>query len=170
MNKVREQQIQSKLFLREEDSKLENFNFLMEGERGYTRTHAELNLHQYMRSMMRALEKQILANQKKLENPVDDTLLHPPVKIPGENFFPHELSKKYPESRKYYQQKIQAKEAKVKAHMFKGNYKSEEALDSIMRGGNPERQKLLYESDPEAGKRSIHSKLGWKNIYVIVTN
>ena len=164
LDKVREQQKQQKFYLREEDAKLENYNFLMEGERGYTRTHAELNLHQYMRSMMRALEKQILSNQSKLENPIDDTLLHPPVKIPGENFFPEELSKKYPEYRKYYQAKIQAKESKVKAHMFKGNFKSEEALDNILRGGDTAKRKLLYESDPEAGKRSIHSKLGWKNI------
>ena len=161
LENLRTQQLQQKRHFKEADAPLLSHDFLSKADRGYARQNAELNLHQVMRNMIRVLERQLKANQVELNDPADATLLVPPVKMPGETFYPDELSKKYSQYRDYYYAKSFKESTKHKAHMYRGASRTEDALDAILRGGDNQ-QHLLYEPDPNACQ-SIHSKLGWKN-------
>ncbi len=162
LGKLRQQKDLEQQYLRKQDESIPSHEFLTYAERTYARTNAELTLHQVLRNMMRLLERLLLNNASTLSNPVDRTLLHPPIKQPGDTFYPEVLNKEYPQYRDYYYSKLQKESRKQKAHMFRGNTRSEDALDVVLRGGGG-KEHLLYQDDPDALK-SVHSKLGWKNI------
>ena len=162
LDTLRPQMLAEKRHLKESDARFLSHEFLSNADSGYYRSNAELNLHQVLRNMMRVLERLLRENEATLSNKVDKTLLVPPIKMPGNTFYPEALNKDYKQYRDYYYAKLAKESRKQKAHMFRGNSRSEDALDAVLRGGGGQEYKL-YEPDPDACK-SVHSKLGWKNI------
>jgi hypothetical protein len=162
LDTLRPQMTTEKKKLIDSDKHLLSHEFMSHADSGYYRNNAELNLHQVMRNMMRVTERLLRQNAATLSDKSDKTLLVPPVTMPGSTFYPESLSKEYKQYREYYYAKLAKEGRKTKAHMFKGNTRSSDALDGIFRGGGGQEHKL-YEVDPEAAK-SVHSILGWKNI------
>lgn len=160
MNKLRPMMEQEKVRLKYEDKSVDGFHFFAHASEGYSRNLPELTLHQVMRRLMRLLEKQLLTNAEKLEATFDTTLLVPPIKEEGENFYPEDL-KKYREYDDYFNKHLLKQEWK-KRFMYKGDLRPSEALDSVCRGGLSN-DDHLYKPNPAAGE-SVHAKVGWKNL------
>ena len=144
------------------DKSVHSFNFLQQAEQGYNRDLAELTLHQLLRRMIRTLEKALHKNVKALESSFDATLLHPPKKKPGQEFYPENL-RKVKQYKAYFSAKTDKIERMKKTYMYKGHLRSDDCMDAVMRGNSLENMHLLYKSNPDA-MQSVHAKLGWKQI------
>ena len=160
MKKLRPMMEEEKVRLKFEDKSVDDFHFFAHSSEGYSRNLPELTLHQVMRRLMRLLEKLLLKNAAKLEATFDTTLLVPPLKQEGDNFYPEELSK-YREYDDYFNKHLLKQEWKKK-HMYKGDIRPSEALDSVCRGGLAN-DDHLYKPNPAAGE-SVHAKVGWKSL------
>ena len=112
--------------------------------------------------MIRTLEKALHKNVKALESSFDTTLLHPPKKKPGKDFYPEKL-RKVKQYKEYFAKKTDKIERMKKTYMYKGHLRSDDCMDVVMRGNSLENMHLLYKPDPDA-MQSVHAKLGWKQI------
>ncbi len=162
MNTVRPAATNAMEKLRETDKPLGGFEFFTKAEEGYSRSFAELTLHQVMRRIMRLLERQISSNKEKLEASFDVTLLHPPAEKDSEKFYSDELFK-IKEYRDYFVKKEMKKDRKP-IHRHQAGVRPPDQLDVIFRGAMSEStDDFLFKVDPKAGQ-SIHGKNTWKSI------
>jgi hypothetical protein len=127
---------------------------------GYARDVSELTLHQLLRKLMKLLEQKLLENAEKLTAIVDVTLLKHPTDIRTKKFYPQDLTA-FPEYREYFSKKEEKLRKQKLSHMFHGSTRSDDAVDSLFRGG-ANNGELMYYPDPKACT-SIHSQVGWRS-------
>lgn len=160
-HQLRKESTTQKVNLRNEDEEVQTHEFFTQASENYARNAAELTLHQLMRRIMRLVEKQLLKNAENLESTFDTTLLVPPSKVEGKNFYPDEFMK-IKEYRDYFMKKLSKKGIK-KAHQNQSSLRTSDELDPLFRGESTNTD-FLYRTNPKAGE-SIHAKNTWKSVF-----